>query len=76
MTKTVVKTDLESETFCNSKSYTPLKEKKLGFYDYKFYQKLFVVIISLSSILIFPESPKELEKICQDYNSSNFCSVW
>ena len=34
-----------------------MREKEKGF-DIKFYQKLFILLISLSTILIFPESPK------------------
>ena len=74
--KTAVKSDLKSETFCSSKSYTPLREKEISVVDFKFYQKLFIVIISLSIFLIFPESPRELETICKSYNSDKLCNVW
>ena len=74
--KTAVKTDLRSKTFCNSKSFTHLSEKEVSLFDFKFYQKLFVVLISLSTILIFPESPRELANICESYNSKNSCIVW
>ena len=73
---TALKPDLKSKTFCNSKSCIRLREKEIRFVDFKFYQKLFVVLISLSTILIFPESPKELENICEFYNSSKLCNVW
>ena len=76
MMKTVEKPDLKSKTFSSSKSYTLLKEKEISLIDSKFYQKLFVLIISLSTILIFPESPKELENICETYNSRISCNVW
>ena len=74
--KTVVRSDLKSKTFCNSKSYIRLREKEISTVDFKFYQKLFVVLISLSTILIFPESPRELENICESYNSRKLCNVW
>ena len=74
--KTAVKPDLKSKTFFSSKSYSYLNEKKIGYVDFKFYQKLFVVLISLSTILIFPESPRELENICESYNSRKLCNVW
>ena len=74
--KTVVNPDLKSKTFCNSKSYTRFREKETNQFDFKFYQKLFVVLISLSTILIFPESPKELGSICENYYSRKSCSVW
>jgi len=74
--KLAVKSDFKSKTFCTSKSYTRLKEKEIILLDSKFYQKLFMVLISLSTILIFSESPRELEKICENYNSRNSCIVW
>ena len=74
--KTVFEPDFKSRTFCTSKSYTHLKEKETRSVDFKFYQKLFIVLISLSTILIFPESPTELENICEHYNSKKLCNVW
>ena len=74
--KTAVKPDLKSKTFCDSKIYTRLREKEISLIDFKFYQKLFVVLISLSTFLIFPESPRELENICEIYNAREFCKVW
>tara|TARA_B100000579_G_C22461697_1_gene679236 strand:- start:359 stop:595 length:237 start_codon:yes stop_codon:yes gene_type:complete len=44
--------------------------------DFKFYQKLFLVLTVLSTILIFPESPKESEIICNFYHSQRICKVW
>ena len=76
MMKIALKTDLKSKTFCSSKSYTFLREKEITSLDFKFYQKLFVVLISLSAILIFPESPRDLENICETYNSKSICNVW
>ena len=76
MIKIAVKPDLKSKSFCISKSYTLLKEKEKGLVNIKFYQKLFVVLISLSTFLIFPESPGELESICERYNSRKLCNVW
>ena len=75
--KTAVKLDLKSKTFYGSKSYcSRLKEKELITVDYKLYQKLFVILISLFTILIFPDSPKEMENICETYNSKKLCNVW
>ena len=73
--KIAVKPNLKSETFCNSNSYTRLREKEINQVDYKFYQKLFLILISLSTILIIPESPRELENICTNYNSRIRCNV-
>ena len=74
--KTALEPDLKSKTFCISKSYPLLVEKKVSLVSSKFYQKLFVFLISFSTILIFPESPKELENICETYNSRKICNVW
>ena len=74
--KTAVKTDLRSKTLCFSKSYTHHLEKENSFINIKFYQKLFVLFLSFSTILILPESPKELENICESYNSTKICNVW
>ena len=74
--KTAFEPDLKSKTFCISKSYLRLVEKEVSLVSFKFYQKLFVFFISFSTILIFPESPKELENICEVYNSSETCNVW
>ena len=73
---TAFKPDLKSKTYCISKSYSRLTEKEFSLINFKFYQKLFVLIISFSTILIFPESPKELESICESYNSRKICNVW
>jgi len=74
--KTAVKPDLKSKTSSISKSYTNLSEKQISLVNFKLYQKLFVLIISFSTILIFPESPKELGNICESYNSRKICNVW
>ena len=74
--KTAFKPDLKSKTFCVSKSYPPLLEKEVSLVNFKFYQKLFVFLLAFSTILIFPESPKELEGICENYNARKICNVW
>ena len=74
--KTAVKTNSKSKTLCSGKSYTFSREKEIGLVNIKFYQKLFVLFISLSTFLIFSESPRELENICEGYNSSKSCNVW
>ena len=76
MMKTVLKPELKLKTYCVSKSYSRLKEKEISFINFKFYQKLFVLLISFSTILIFPESPRELESICESYNARKICNVW
>ena len=74
--KTAFEPDLKSKTFCISKSYPLPVEEKVSLVSFKFYQKLFVFLISFLTILIFPESPKELENICETYNSKKICNVW
>ena len=74
--KAVVGSDLKSKTFCVSKSYTSLKEKEKIFGSHKSYQKLFVIFILLFTILIYPESPRELGNVCESYNSKKICNVW
>ena len=71
-----VNPDLNLRAFCNSKSYSRLKERDVSSVSLKFYQKLFVVLISMSTMLIFPESPREIENICVNYNSIKLCNIW
>tara|TARA_B100002019_G_C20807341_1_gene374222 strand:- start:172 stop:399 length:228 start_codon:yes stop_codon:yes gene_type:complete len=73
--KIAFESDFKSKTFCTSKSYALLKEKEEKLLDFKFYQNLFIVIVSLSTILIFPESPRELENICMNHNSRKSCHI-
>ena len=74
--KTDLKADFKSKTLCYCKSFAYLREIEISSIDSKLYQKLIVVLIALSTILIFPESPRELEKICESYNSRQLCNVW
>jgi len=76
MMKAAFESDLKSKTLCIRKSYSHLSEKELNLASSKFYQKLFVFLLSFSTILIFPESPKELENICKSYNSRTICNIW
>ena len=74
--KTVLGPDLKSKTYCISKSYSLFEEKEISLINIKLYQKLIVLLISFSTILIFPESPRELGNICETYNSRKICNVW
>ena len=76
MMKTAVKSNLQSKNFGISRNHTHLIEKENSFVNFKSYQKLFVLLISFSTILIFPESPRELGNICESYNSRKICNVW
>ena len=73
---TASKPDLKSKTYCISKSYSRVVEKEISLINFKFYQKLFVLLISFLTILIFPESPRELGNICEMNYSSKSCNVW
>ena len=74
--KTALKLDFKSNNYCISKSCSRLKGKEISLINFKFYQKLFILFISFSTILIFPESPRELGNICENYNSKKICTVW
>ena len=72
---TAFKPDLKSKTFLNFKDLNRQREKEISLVDFRFYQKLLVVLISLSTILIFPESPSELGNLCEFYNSKSSCNI-
>ena len=74
--KTAFEPDLKSNNFCVSKSYPRIIEKEVGLVNFKFYQKSFAFLLAFSTMLIFPESPKELENICESYNFRKICIVW
>ena len=44
--------------------------------DFKFYQKLFVLLLVSCAFLIFPESPQDSEVLCKKYQSTKACMVW
>ena len=44
--------------------------------DIKFYQKVLVLLLTLCTFLIFPESPKDSEVLCEKYHSIEACHVW
>ena len=73
--KTAFKTDLRSKSFCSYKRSAYLREKEISVVNFKFYQKLIVVLISFSTILIFPDSPRELANICESYNTKDSCNI-
>ena len=72
---TAFRPDLKSKTYCISKSYSRLVEKEISLINFKLYQKLFVLLISFLTILIIPETPRELENICESNNSIKICNV-
>ena len=74
--KTAFRTLLKSPNFFSTKNNYSFKEKEESSGDFKFYQKLLVVLISFSTILVFPDSPRELVNICETYNTRELCNVW
>ena len=44
--------------------------------DFKFYQKLFLLFLTLCIFLIFPESPQDSDVLCKKYHSNEACVVW
>ena len=44
--------------------------------DFKFYQKLFAILLVSCVFLIFPESPQDSELLCNKFNSVEACNVW
>ena len=52
-----------------------LNNSKFGF-NIKFYQKLFVIILTSCVFLIFPESPKDSEVLCRKYHITVACNIW
>ena len=52
-----------------------LTHSKLGL-DCRFYQKLFPILLASCAILIFPESPKSFQVLCEKYHSIEACLVW
>ena len=73
---TAFKPDLKSKTFLNTKDFNRQREKEISLVNFRFYQKLFILLISFSTILIFPDSPRELGNICESYNLRKICNVW
>ena len=74
--KTAVKPYLKTKTFGINRSYTRLIKNEISLVSFKFYQKLLILFISFLTILIIPESPRELGNICESYNSKKICNVW
>ena len=44
--------------------------------NFKFYQKLFAILLVSCAFLIFPESPQDSEVLCKKYQSTKACMVW
>ena len=77
--KTLIKTHAK-QNIQSIESFTDLVEVKSinvktrsGF---KFYQTLFITLLTFSTFLIFPESPQDSDILCKKYNSNQACIVW
>ena len=44
--------------------------------DFKFYQKFFLIFLASCVFLIFPESPKNSEVLCEKFHPTAACIVW
>ena len=71
------KVKLKTASFDNSTFQLKAKftNSKLGL-DCRFYQKLFLILLASCAILIFPESPKSFQVLCEKYHSSKACIIW
>ena len=68
---------LKINSFDNSNFQVKEKSNNVKFgLGIKFYQKLFVILFSSCSLLIFPESPQDSEALCRKYQSTEACMVW
>ena len=66
------KASLDNSTFKLKEKFTNSKHSL----DCRFYQKLFLILLASCSILIFPESPKSFQVLCEKYHSSQACIIW
>ena len=77
--KTLIKSGTKLDTFRLRNQTFHLRQKAKSpdiLIDFKFYQKFFVILTALSTFLIFPEAPKDLESVCNSYYSKQICNVW
>ena len=57
-------------------SSTHRVKEKSNEVDFKFYQKLFLILLTSCVFLIFPESPQDSDVLCKKYHSNEACIVW
>ena len=77
--QTLIQSKLKLKTASFDNSTFTEKEKchhsKLGL-DCKFYQKVFLILLASCAFLIFPESPKSSEVLCEKYFPTKECKIW
>ena len=77
--RTLIQPEVKITTTGFDNSNCQVKEKsnnsKIGL-DFKFYQKLFVILFASCAFLIFPESPQDSDALCKKYHSREACIVW
>ena len=77
--RTLIQPEVKLKTSSlNNLTYQVKEESSKSKFDlnYKFYQRLFLILLAASIFLIFPESPKNSEALCKKFNSSKACMVW
>ena len=45
-------------------------------YSSKFYQTLIIILLTMCTFLIFPESPQDSDILCKKYHSKEVCNIW
>ena len=77
--KTLIKPQVKLKIPSFDNSAYQVEEKlinpKIGL-DLKFYQKLFLILLTSSIFLIFPESPKDSEFVCKKFHPAKACFIW
>ena len=77
--QTLIQPKVKPKTASFDNSTFKVKEKfnnsKHGL-DCKFYQKVFLILIASCVFLIFPESPKSSEVLCEKYFPTKECKIW
>ena len=77
--QSLIQSDVKLKIASFDHSTYKVKEKpnnsKCGI-DIQFYQKVFLILISTCAFLIFPESPKNSEILCEKYYSTEACTIW
>ena len=77
--QTLIQPNVKLKTVSFDHSTFKVKESfnnsKIGL-DCKFYQKVFPLLLAFCTFLIFPESPKNAEVLCEKYYSTKACLIW